>query len=161
MINNDNQIFYFLIFGLYFSLKLKNYLFQSTSLALKIGLLVLLLGGMFLFSNKRDASASVEGIDLSEIVLADGTYSASSPSYEGYLRIQVVILDNEIVDVFVLDYGSTDPNRRPQYNLAVDNMIAEIIDTNSTDIDTVSGATETTVALLEALEIAIDFATVE
>ncbi|MFK5883831.1 MAG: hypothetical protein QM489_05745 [Candidatus Izemoplasma sp.] len=161
MINNNNQIFYFIIFGLYFSLKLKNYLFQTTHVLLKVGVLVVLLSGLFLFSGKRDARADVEGVNLDEIVLADGTYSASVPSYEDYLRIQVVILNNELVNIFILDYGSTDPSRRPQYNLAVDNMVTEIIARNSTDIDTVSGATETTKALLKALAIVIDYATIE
>lgn len=161
LINNDNALLYIGVFGIYFGLKLKNYLFLNTKFIWKLTVLVILLGGLYLIGNAKTTTASEDGINVSELTLNDGVYIGTAPSYIDYtVVLEVTILNNEITSILLIDHGSTDPLRKPQYYQAALYIANEIIINNSTELDAIAGATETTEGVLIAVENAIKLAKV-
>lgn len=162
LINNSNALLYIGIFGFYFALKLKNYLFLSIKPYWKLAGLILILGGLYSIGNSNESSAKDVGIDFSELPLVDGVYNVYADSYLDYrVVLQVTIFNNDITNIIIIDHGSTDPNRKPQYYAAAVDMVNLILQENSTDIDAISGATETTEGVINAVEMAIELATIE
>ncbi len=162
LINNANALLYLGIFGLYFALKLKYYLFLNTNQFMKFAGLVIILGGLFVVSGgiESNASASNIGTDYSELLLVDGVYNVYEASYLDHTVIlQVTVENNTISKIVILDHGSTDPSRKPQYYAAAEDMVELILEANSTDIDSIAGSTETTEAIIKAVEQVILLAT--
>jgi len=71
--------------------------------------------------------------------------------YRGPILVQVEAEDGLIVDLKVLEDGE-DPFVGGE---ALDRMVEEVLETGSTDVDVVSGATETSRGFLEAVEDAL------
>ena len=157
LINNSNALLYIGVFGLYFAMKLKNYLLPETSMVLKYGVLVAVLGGLFIFTGGIESSARDAGIDYSELILIDGIYNVYEDSYSDHTVIlQITVEGNTITKIYIIDHGSTDPSRKPQYYAAAEEMVALILEAQSTDIDSIAGSTETTDAILDAVDDVIE-----
>lgn len=77
----------------------------------------------------------------------DGTYHASSAGYGGDLAVSVTITDGEMSAIDAADHNET-----PDYGgAAIETMIPAMLDAQSVDVDSVSGATETSTALKDAV----------
>lgn len=81
----------------------------------------------------------------------DGTYTGVGEGYAGPIEVEVVVQDGWIVDIQVLDHAETPGISDPGF----EETMNAIFTSNSTDVDTVSGATMTSGGLIEAVNNAI------
>jgi NosR/NirI family transcriptional regulator, nitrous oxide reductase regulator len=82
----------------------------------------------------------------------DGTYTGTGRGYRPGLQVEVTIEDSKITDI---EIGSN--NETPRYTTRPFNTIPqEIIESQSTDVDTVSGATRTSNGIIAAVEDALN-----
>ena len=81
----------------------------------------------------------------------DGTYEATVDALHGPLSVEVTVADGVISDVVVTEHSETEGLTDP----AVTDLPAEMVETNSTDVDVVSGATLTSKAVKSAVDEAL------
>lgn len=81
----------------------------------------------------------------------DGTYEATVDAAHGPLSVEVTVADGVISDVVVTEHSETEGLTDP----AVTDLPAEMVETNSTDVDVVSGATLTSNAVKSAVDEAL------
>lgn len=82
----------------------------------------------------------------------DGTYEGSGTGFRGgNTTVSVTIKGGNITDIEAQSYDD-DP---PYFNSAFDSVISQIIDTQSVDVDTVSGATFSSQGIMEAVSDAL------
>ncbi|MFM9414387.1 FMN-binding protein [Peptococcus simiae] len=77
--------------------------------------------------------------------LKDGTYTGSAEGYSGLVTVEVTVKDNKIVDLKVLSHTET-----PGYYEKGAGVIQAILAKGSLEVDTISGATLTSRAIIEA-----------
>lgn len=82
-----------------------------------------------------------------EADIQDGTYEGSAFGFGDLITVSVTIKDGRITDIAVLDASGED---RPYYNQSLP-LLDEMIDKQSTEVDTVSGATLTSEGLIGAV----------
>ncbi len=83
--------------------------------------------------------------------LHDGTYEGSALGFGDTITVAVTIQDGKITDISVLDASGED---RPYYNQSLP-VLDKILSLQSTEVDTVSGATLTSEGLIEAVNDAL------
>ena len=83
--------------------------------------------------------------------LSAGTFTASAPSFIGDLTLSVTASSSNITGITVTSHTDTPDIAEP----AFETMIERIIRYNSTGVDAVTGATESSNALLRAVEYAL------
>ncbi len=89
---------------------------------------------------------------LSEDALADAsTYEVTAEGYGGPIRLMVYFEGDEIVDIEVLEQNETENIG----DVAIEGMIAKILDNQSVDVDVESGATVTSNAVIQGIEEAL------
>lgn len=81
----------------------------------------------------------------------DGTYEATVDALHGPLSVEVTVADGEISDVVVTEHSETEGLTDP----AVTDLPTEIVESNSTDVVVVSGATVTSNAVKSAVDEAL------
>ena len=81
----------------------------------------------------------------------DGTYEATVDALHGPLSVEVTVADGVISDVVVTEHSETEGLTDP----AVTDLPTEIVESNSTDVDVVSGATLTSNAVKSAVDEAL------
>ncbi len=82
----------------------------------------------------------------------EGTYNATTPGYLGPLTVEVTLSQTEIVDVTVTEHMET-----PGVGtVAMETMTKQIVDHQSLAIDTMAGATMTSLAILRTVEQCIE-----
>lgn len=86
-----------------------------------------------------------------ETGLRSGTYEGSAFGFGDMITVQVTIQGGRITDISVLDASGED---RPYYNQSLP-VLDQILSTQSTEVDTVSGATLTSAGLIDAVADAI------
>ena len=79
--------------------------------------------------------------------IQDGTFEGSAFGFGDLITVSVTIKDGRITDISVLDASGED---RPYYNQSLP-LLDEMIDKQSTEVDTVSGATLTSEGLIGAV----------
>ena len=89
-------------------------------------------------------------VALAAGVSAD-TYSGSAPGYNGPIVVEVDWQDGRIAAIRVTSHSDTPAIANP----AIDTLIERVLDQQSTDIDAVSGATDTSRGLLRAIDQAV------
>ncbi len=95
---------------------------------------------------------------LSEDALADASsYEVAPEGYGGPIRLKVYIEGDEIVDIEVLEQSETENIG----DIAIDGMIAKILDNQSLDVDVETGATVTSNAVIDGIEAALSEAGLE
>lgn len=157
-----NQISYIIIFGLNTFFKLTNYVFKSYSFRSRTLYSLLIIGALvgttYLGLNIENISAgNLPGVDYSEIDLVDGMYTGTASGFKNLPTELTVTVDNgEITDISFEEIGATAPHHGTDYEEAAYNMVAEILSKQSTDIDSISGATTTTKSVLEAVNKALE-----
>lgn len=90
-------------------------------------------------------------IEPSENVFVDGTYEATVDGHNGPLSVEVIVEGGVITSVEVTENEETEGLADP----ALENVTANIVKRNGTDVDVVSGATVTSEAIISAVEKAL------
>lgn len=80
-----------------------------------------------------------------------GVYEGVGQGYGGEIVVQITLGDSEIEDIEVIVADNEDA---AYYNMAID-IITEIVETQSAEVDVVSGATYTSNGIIEAVENAL------
>ena len=88
-----------------------------------------------------DAAASGEG------VYKDGTYTGEAQGFGGTIQVQVTLSGDEITDIQV----TSAPGEDAAYLSQGEGVISSIISVQSTDVDTVSGATFSSTGIINAV----------
>ena len=101
-------------------------------------------GGSSSISTVQDASA-----------YADGTYYGTGTGFSGALTVEVVISGGKISSIQIMDTSDGD-----RYIQSASGLISNIIATQSTNVDTVSGATYSSVGIIEAVRNALSQAAI-
>ena len=101
-------------------------------------------GGSSSVSTVQDASA-----------YADGTYNGTGTGFSGALTVEVVISGGKISSIQIMDTSDGD-----SYIQSASGLISNIIATQSTNVDTVSGATYSSVGIIEAVRNALSQAAI-
>lgn len=101
-------------------------------------------GGSSSVSTVQDASA-----------YADGTYYGTGTGFSGALTVEVVISRGKISSIQIMDTSDGD-----SYIQSASGLISNIIATQSTNVDTVSGATYSSVGIIEAVRNALSQAAI-
>ena len=84
--------------------------------------------------------------------LKDGTYEGEATGYKPGLTVSVTIKDNVISSIKITDHN--EENSR-YYAKAMDTVPGEIIDNQSLDVDAVTGATFTSIGIINAVNDAL------
>lgn len=92
----------------------------------------------------------VEEIPLPSVYL-DGVYTASADGFGGPITVQVTVAGDTITDITILsaEGETTSYFTRARY------VISSILDSGSTEVDTVSGATYSSTGILNAVRLAL------
>jgi len=102
---------------------------------------VLILSVLFIITSCTD----------NDIKYNKGQYEGSSVGHEGTIRVKVEIDDNKIINIEILE-----EYEMPEISIHVyDKIIKRVIRNNKADINTISGATFTSKALIEAIDDAL------
>lgn len=101
-------------------------------------------GGSSSISTVQDASA-----------YADGTYYGTGTGFSGALTVEVVISGGKVSSIQIMDTSDGD-----SYIQSASGLISNIIATQSTNVDTVSGATYSSVGIIEAVRNALSQAAI-
>ena len=98
---------------------------------------------------KEDAEETdtEEESDDSENVYKDGTYTGSAQGFGGTITVQVTLASDEITDIQV----TSAPGEDSAYLSQGEGVISSIISAQSTDVDTVSGATFSSTSIINAV----------
>lgn len=99
---------------------------------------------------------NVESVDVSNGEYKDGTYEGISPGYASGLKVQVKIESGKITSVDVVSHNET-PGF---YEKAFEKVPVEIVQKQSTDVDTASGATYSSRGIINAVNNALSDAKV-
>jgi|GEM_PF-1436643 len=102
-------------------------------------------------ANGVENAGAAAGSD-SIATLADGTYRTSGSGYNGRLKVAVTVEGGVITELKLL--ASVDD--KPYITKATDDIFAKVLEAQSTDVDTTSGATPSAEGLLEAIGAAIE-----
>lgn len=103
-------------------------------------------------STKEDSEEdTAEDSSDSDNVYKNGTFEGSGTGYGGTITVQVTLQDDTITDVSV----TSAPGEDSAYLAQGENVISSIISEQSTDVDTVSGATFSSTGILEAVNDAL------
>lgn len=97
-------------------------------------------------TSKEDAADS-EATDASENFYKDGSYTGSAQGFGGAIEVQVTLKDDEITDIQV----TSAPGEDSAYLSQGEGVISSIISAQSTDVDTVSGATFSSTGIINAV----------
>ena len=95
--------------------------------------------------------AETEGEATEEVVYVDGEYEGVGTGMGGDVKVKVTVADGKIASVEVLEHAETEGVCEP----AIEGVPAAIEAANSTEVDTVSGATVTSNAIIEAVNNAL------
>lgn len=115
------------------------------------GLKVALLGSETLVLTEIDQP------DLSLNVYDDGTYTGVATGFRSGLTVEVTLEDSMIASVEVISHNEVGQRF---YGKAIDAVPVEIVESQSLDVDTVSGATYTSVGIVNAVAEALNDALV-
>ena len=97
--------------------------------------------------NATVLAAQAEAEAATEGGYADGTYEGTALGFGDDITVQITLLGGQLTDITVLDASGED---KPYYNQAKA-VLDEILAAQSTEVDTVSGATLTAEGLINAV----------
>lgn len=100
--------------------------------------------------NGEETEIDVESVEVDADFsnLEDGTYTGSAQAHNGALTVEVIVEGGAVTAVDVLEHNETEGIADP----AIEEVPAAIVDENSAEVDTVSGATITSQAIMEAVK---------
>lgn len=102
-------------------------------------------------SHQKSEVRSISRINLADGQYRDGEYVGVGVGYQLGLKVKITIENNKIKDLQIVSHNET-PDF---YEKAVSTVTSEIIEKQSTDVDTVSGATMSSYGIMEAVSAAL------
>lgn len=84
-----------------------------------------------------------------------GTYTITVDGHNGPLETTVLISEDGAIEQITLNHEES-VDHIPEVAQAVESIPAAIVDKQSTDVDVVSGATVTSNAIIEAVDLALE-----
>ena len=97
-------------------------------------------------------SASADNSEAdSDYVYKDGTYTGEAEGYGGTIQVEVTLAGDEITSINVVSA----PGEDSAYLSQAESVINSVISAQSTDVDTVSGATFSSTGILNAVDEAL------
>lgn len=106
-------------------------------------------------SSSNQSSPSIETVDDSNQTWKDGTYYGSGTGFNGEVKVKVVIADGQISDISVVSH-----NDDSSFMGQAEGLISDIISSQSTNVDAVSGATYSSGGIINAVRAALKQAAV-
>ena len=100
----------------------------------------------------KAAAGSADAAEESGSGYADGVYEGSGTGNGGEMKVSVTVEGGKISDIVLQEGHSETPGI---YEMAVDQVIPAIIEAQSTDVDSASGASMTSAGIREAVEDAL------
>ncbi len=94
---------------------------------------------------------SADSTDTADPVYKDGTYIGDGQGFGGNIQVQITIADDTLTDIQVVSAEKEDSAYLSQGKAVID----RILEAQSTDVDTVSGATFSSTGILMAVEDAL------
>jgi len=108
------------------------------------------------YSSQTVSRAVQSGLRLliadQEAGLQDGVYQGQAEGAQGEIVLAITVDNGDIVDLEILEEQETEHLAQPAY----EELEAQLLREQSADLDVVSGATYTSEAFMEALQVAID-----
>ncbi len=111
----------------------------------KLGLLMIFVLSFILIGCGDDKSLSIKDKENQKYI--SGTYRGEAESHGGVIIVNVTVNKNNITGIEFVDFNDAIYSEEPSYTMA-----ENIVQANSTNIDAITGATETT----EAIKLAVD-----
>ena len=96
----------------------------------------------------KDTQADVDASEESE----DGTYEGEADGFGGPIQVKVTVENGEITDIEVV---SAEKEDGAYLTMAMD-VIPNLIEAQSADVDTISGATFSSTGIINAVEAALE-----
>ena len=93
-----------------------------------------------------------KGVDYNEVMLIDGVYKGSANGYKPALQVEVTVKNNSIQSITIIQHNESKRWFKPVIKITPQ----EIINSNSTQIDIVSGATSSSYGIMSAVENALE-----
>ena len=106
-------------------------------------------------SSSNQSSPSIETVDDSNQTWKDGTYYGSGTGFNGEVQVEVVIADGKISNISVVSH-----NDDSSFMSQAQGLIPNIISSQSTNVDAVSGATYSSRGIIDAVRAALKQAVV-
>ena len=100
----------------------------------------------------KDTQADADASEESEGAYKDGTYEGEADGFGGTIQVEVKIEKSKIAEINVISAEKEDG----AYLSMAKDMIPKIIDAQSADIDTISGATFSSTGIKNASEQALE-----
>ena len=102
-------------------------------------------------TDNREKPDSADSTDTADQVYKDGTYTGDGQGFGGNIQVQITIADDTLTDIQVVSAEKEDSAYLSQGKAVID----RILEAQSTDVDTVSGATFSSTGILMAVEDAL------
>lgn len=106
-------------------------------------------------SSSSQSSSSIETVDDSNQTWRDGTYYGSGTGFNGEVQVEMVIADGKISNISVVSH-----NDDSSFMSQAQGLIPNIISSQSTNVDAVSGATYSSRGIINAVRAALKQAAV-
>lgn len=97
------------------------------------------------------ASPTVE--TSASAIYKDGEYTASATGYSGGLKVKVVIEDDKIQSVEIISHNEVG---KQYYEEAIAKIPLAIVESQSTEVDAIAGATKTSKGIIKAVNKALE-----
>lgn len=99
--------------------------------------------------SKDTVEVDQSNFDISNV--KDGVYYGEASGYRPGLKVEVTVKDKKITDITIVDNNET-----PKwYNRVVPYLTDKIVEKNTVNVDTISGATRTSVGIINAVRNAL------
>lgn len=102
-------------------------------------------------SSEADDNTTDDTSADSDYVYKDGTYTGEAEGYGGMIQVEVTLAGDEITSINVVSA----PGEDSAYLSQAESVINSVISAQSTDVDTVSGATFSSTGILNAVDEAL------
>ena len=100
----------------------------------------------------KDTQADADASEESEGAYKDGTYEGEADGFGGPIQVKVTVENGEITDIEVV---SAEKEDGAYLTMAMD-VIPNLIEAQSADVDTISGATFSSTGIINAVEAALE-----
>ncbi len=137
-------------------MKRSNNVRYIATVILMVGAISILFTSSKFFS--RASYTEVEGIFISERSYTDGVYTGTANGFRPDLIVEVEVSNNTLKTVTVIEHNEIG---RSYWMTPVIRIPEQVIESQSTVVDTVSGATATSKGILAAVEAALAQAIVQ
>lgn len=101
--------------------------------------------------SEESEESGLEEVDESGVTYKDGTYTGTADGFAGEMKVEVVVEDGKIKSVTILSTDDTE-----EYLENAKELIEDIISGQTTNVDTVSGATFSSKGIVNAVRAALE-----